>query len=68
MRRLHAVPLADLRSTIRTRRAERFAERVLRAELASYTRPAEREELSAILSRSDDPATARIRDLADLTR
>ena len=68
MRRIHAVPLTDLRSNLRNRRAHRTANRVLRAELASYTRPAERAELIAILSRSDDPGTARIRELANLAR
>jgi hypothetical protein len=66
MRHFPAVPLTDLRTSLRNRRAERLAHRVLRAELASYARPAERAELIAILGRSDDPGTARIRELANL--
>ena len=47
------ITLFDLRTTLRARRQERRRRRRLRSDLMSYTTPAERHELEALLYRYD---------------
>ena len=53
--------VAEIRSTLRARRAARAARLHLERELAMYTTPADRAELDAILGRYDEDETADIR-------
>jgi hypothetical protein len=46
---------------LRARRASRASRKTLEHELASFTTPAEQDELEAILARSDPDAAAEIR-------
>jgi len=51
------------RDDFRTRRTARASRETLKRELASYSTPAERHELNAILDRADPDSAAEIRRL-----
>jgi hypothetical protein len=53
--------LATVRDELRSQRARRAAHRQLARELASYTTPAELDELDAVLDRYDEDQVADIR-------
>lgn len=57
-----------LRTQLRTRQARRVAHRTLVRELATYTTPAERSELDAILARHDSAEAAEIRRIVSWQR
>ena len=57
-----------VRDDLSTRRATRASRRTLERELASFTTPAERQELDAILDRSDPDAADEIRGIIHRTR
>jgi len=61
----HRISLSPLwsavRDDLRTRRASRAYGKTLERELASYSTPAEQNELNAILERADPDAAADIR-------
>ena len=59
---------AGVRYEIRARRAERASRKALECDLASYTTPAERNELDAILGRYDEDEIADIRRITDRRR
>lgn len=57
-----------IRDEVRARRAERASREALERDLASYTTPAERNELDAILGRYDEDEIADIRRIIDRRR
>lgn len=59
---------AGIRDEIRARRAERASHEALERDLASYTTPADRNELDAILGRYDEEEVAHIRRIIDRRR
>ncbi|MFZ0160238.1 MAG: hypothetical protein WAL50_14525 [Kineosporiaceae bacterium] len=63
----HARPfpglLATVRDDLRARRARRAAHKQLLAELSTYTRQSEIDDLAAMLDRYDDAQVAEIRDI-----
>ena len=56
------------RDDLRTRRASRASRETLERELASYSTPAEQNELNAILDRADPDAAAEIRSMIHRSR
>ena len=63
----HAFPLpgllAGVRDELRARRAKRAAHKQLLAELSTYTRQSDIDDLSAMLDRYDDEDVAEIRSI-----
>jgi hypothetical protein len=59
---------AAARDELRTRRAARASRKTLGRELASYTSPAERNELDAILDRFPADEVAKIRQMVNRRR
>jgi hypothetical protein len=60
--------LAAARDELRTRRAERASRKTLERVLASYTTPAEQNELDAILERYPADKVAEIRQIINRRR
>jgi hypothetical protein len=58
----------QVRDDLRTRRAKRAARLQLERELATYTHPAEIDDLFAVLDRYDDRDAAQIRDILSRRR
>jgi hypothetical protein len=56
------------RDDLRNRRASRASRETLERELASYTTPADKHELNAILDRADPDAAAEIRRIIHRSR
>ncbi len=61
----HGIPsiLASALAELRARRAQREARRQLVRELSTYTTPADRDDLTAILARYDDADVKDIREI-----
>jgi hypothetical protein len=68
--RSYALPalLATVRDELRNQRARRAARRRLEADLATYTSPADLDELDAVLDRYDETQVADIRTIVHRQR
>ena len=59
---------ATIREDLRARRSARAARKALERDIASYTTPAELNELNSILQRHDDAEVVEIRRIVDRRR